>query len=125
MARSIQVAHAFEWGKLLKYDLRGKTSGNGQMDNIYVYEKILSLGGCLPMPLGYIHVYRVAMVREKVWKMKFFPGQGKVREFEFESRKIANFKGKVREFQNFFKRDGLWQCINVLKEFEKSELFPP
>ena len=52
--------------------------------------------------------YRVATVREKVWKMKFFPGQGKVREFEFESGKIAKSE-KVREFQNFLKRDGLWQ----------------
>ena len=25
--------------------------------------------------------YRVATVRENIWKMKFFPGQGKVREF--------------------------------------------
>ena len=63
------------------------------------------------------HISRVATVREKVWKMKFFPGQGKVREFEFESGKIAKSE-KVREFQNFLKRDGLWQCINVLKEFE-------
>ena len=72
------------------------------MDNIYVYEKILSLGGCLPMPLGYIHVYRVAMVREKVWKMKFFPGQGKVGEFEFESRKIAK-REKSGNFKIFSK----------------------
>ena len=50
--------------------------------------------------------------------MKCFPGQGKVREFEFESGKIAKSE-KVREFQNFLKRDGLWQCINVLKEFKK------
>ena len=38
-ARSTKVAHAFEWKKLLKYDLKGKTCRkltNGQ--NIYVYE---------------------------------------------------------------------------------------
>ena len=45
---------------------------------------------------------RVATVREKVWKMKFFPGQGKIREFGYESgkfRKNAKSQGKVREFQ--------------------------
>ena len=45
-------------GKLIKYDLRGKTCrkwADGQ--NVYVYEKILSPGGCLPLPRGYIHVY--------------------------------------------------------------------
>ena len=45
-------------GKLLNYDLKGKTCrkwANGQ--NIYVYENILSPGGCLPLPRCYIHVY--------------------------------------------------------------------
>ena len=58
----------------------------------------------------------------KVWKMKFFPSQGKVREFGFESGKFAKSaesQGKVREFQNCLRIDGLWQCISVLKEFEK------
>ena len=32
MARSAYVAHAFEWGKLLKCLLKGKLSGNGQND---------------------------------------------------------------------------------------------
>ena len=27
------------------------------MQKIYVYEKILTPGGCLPLPWGYIHVY--------------------------------------------------------------------
>ena len=57
-ARSTQVAHAFEWEKLLKYDYQGKTCrkwANGQ--NIYVYEKIWSPWDCLPLPPGYIHVY--------------------------------------------------------------------
>ena len=27
------------------------------MDKIYVYEKILSPGGCLPLSQGYVHVY--------------------------------------------------------------------
>ena len=75
-------------------------------------------------PLVWMIQSRVATVREKVWKMIFFLGQGKVREFEFESGKIAKSE-KVREFQNFLKRDGLWQCISVLKEFEKSKFFSP
>ena len=57
-ARLIYVAHAFEWGKLLKYDLRVKTCSkwaDGQ--SIYVYKEILSSEGCLPLPRGYIHVY--------------------------------------------------------------------
>ena len=57
---------------------------------------------------------------EKVWKMKFFPGQEKVREFGFESGKLQ----KVREFKKFLKSNGLWQCINVLNEFEKVKSFP-
>ena len=72
--------------------------------------------------------YRVATVREKVWKMKFFPGQGKVREFGSESGKIAKSaesQGKVREFQKHVKSDGLWQCINILKELEKVNPFSP
>ena len=71
-------------------------------------------------------LYRVATVREKVWKMKFFPGHGKVREFGYESGKFeknVESQGKVREFQNFLKSDGLWKCINVLKEFEKVNSF--
>ena len=39
--------------------------------------------------------------------------------------KKAESRGKVRAFQNFLKSDVLWQCINVLKELEKSELFFP
>ena len=45
---------------------------------------------------------KVATVREKVWKMKFFPGQGKVREFGFESGKIEKVH-KVREKSGNFK----------------------
>ena len=40
--------------------------------------------------------------------MKFFPGQGKVREVWFESGKLAeigNSQGKVREFQNLVKTE--------------------
>ena len=43
---------------------------------------------------------------KKVWKMKIFPGRGKVREFRFESgklTKIGKSQGKERELQNFVK----------------------
>ena len=45
---------------------------------------------------------------KNVWKMKIFPGQGKVSEVWFESGKLAeigNSQGKVREFQNFVKTE--------------------
>ena len=53
--------------------------------------------------------------------MKFFPGQGKVREFGFESGKFEK-SAKVREKSGNFKilkSDGLWQCINVFKNLKK------
>ena len=45
---------------------------------------------------------------KKFWKVKKFPGQGKVRELHFQSWEFEiNEKshGKVREFQNFPKKD--------------------
>ena len=44
---------------------------------------------------------------KKFWKMKNVPGQGKVREFHFQSgkfRKNEKSHGKVREFQKFKKK---------------------
>ena len=56
-ARSTEVADAFEWGKLLIYDLRDKMCRlYANRQNIYVYEKMLSLGGCLPLPQGFIFI---------------------------------------------------------------------
>ena len=69
------------------------------------------------------HKYRVATVREKVWKMNFFQVRENSGNWSLSQGKLQKVK-KVREFQNFLKRDGLWQCINVLKKFEESELFP-
>ena len=46
---------------------------------------------------------------ENIWKMKFFPGQGKVREFcgwSGKFRKNLESQGKVREFEN----KGQWQA---------------
>ena len=47
---------------------------------------------------------------ENIWKMKFIPGQGKVREFcrwPGKFRKDLENQGKVREFENKW----LWQAV--------------
>ena len=55
-ARSTYFAHAFELGKLLKYDLKGKACRKwANRQNNYVYE--LTLLDCLHLPRGYIHVH--------------------------------------------------------------------
>ena len=46
---------------------------------------------------------------KKVWKMKFFPGQGKVRYESVKFRKNAKSQGKVKEFQFSLKMVWLWQ----------------
>ena len=46
---------------------------------------------------------------KNIWKMKFFPSQGKVREFcgwSGKFRKDLESQGKVREFENKW----LWQA---------------
>ena len=46
---------------------------------------------------------------KNIWKMKFFPGQGKVREFcgwSGKFRKNLESQGKVRKFENKW----LWQA---------------
>ena len=46
---------------------------------------------------------------KNIWEMKFFPGQGKVREFcgwSGKFRKDLESQGKVREFENKW----LWQA---------------
>ena len=48
--------------------------------------------------------------RKNIWKMKTFPGQGKVREFcgwPGKFRKDLESQGKVREFENKW----LWQAV--------------
>ena len=50
---------------------------------------------------------------ENVWKMKFFPGRGKIREFcgwLVEFRKDLESEGKVREFETKW----LWQSSEYL-----------
>ena len=47
---------------------------------------------------------------KNIWKMKFFPGQGKVREFcgwPGKFRKDLESQGKVREFDSKW----LWQAV--------------
>ena len=56
--RLAKVAHAFEWGKLLQYHLKGKTCSklaNGL--NLYDLKKRLTPEVVLTLPWGYIHVY--------------------------------------------------------------------
>ena len=50
------------------------------------------------------HIAGLPRSGKKFWKMKNFPGQGKVRELHFQSgkfKKNEKSQGKVREFQNF------------------------
>ena len=54
---------------------------------------------------------------KKFWKMKKFPGQGKVRELHFQSgkfKKIEKTRGKVREFQNFPKEMLVNRLLEIL-----------
>ena len=72
---------------------------------------------CMSRQLGAASIGRVAMVREKIWKMKKIPGHGKVREFQFQSGKFRKMKeshGKVREFQNFPKKLQVNRLVEVL-----------
>ena len=54
---------------------------------------------------------------KKFWKMKNFPGQGKVRELHFLSGKFKKNEkslGKVREFQNFPKKMLVNRLLEIL-----------
>ena len=50
---------------------------------------------------------------KKFWKMKKFPGQGKVREYHFQSGKLEKMK-KVGEFQNFPKKMLVNRLLEIL-----------
>ena len=61
---------------------------------------------------------RVATVRKNVWKIYFFPGQGKVREFcgwPAKFSKDLESQGKVREFENKCLNDSLQKIYSVQK----------
>ena len=54
---------------------------------------------------------------KKFWKMKKFPGQGKVRELHFQSGKFKKDEkshGKVREFQKFSKKMRVNRLLEIL-----------
>ena len=56
-ARSNLVSKALIWGKLLESHLMEETYRKWpEWQKVYVYIKILTPGGCLPLPRGYIHV---------------------------------------------------------------------
>ena len=56
-ARSNLVSYAFIWGKLLESHLMEETYNKWpEWQKVYVYIKILTPRGCLPLPRGYIHV---------------------------------------------------------------------
>ena len=56
-ARQTQVAHSFEWGKLLKCHLKGKTCSKlANVLKFYDLKKKLTPGVVLTRPWGYIHV---------------------------------------------------------------------
>ena len=60
---------------------------------------------------------------KKFWKMKNFPGQGKVRELHFQSGKFRKNE-KVREFQNFPKKMLVNRLLEILvsiicKQYQK------
>ena len=57
---------------------------------------------------------------KKVWKMKHFPGQGKVREFQFQSgkfRKKLEKSGKSQGISEFSKK------VNCLQASEKYNFY--
>ena len=58
-ARSNLVFYAFIFKKLLESHLMEETYSKWpEWQKVYVYVKILTPRGCLPMPQGYIHVYK-------------------------------------------------------------------
>ena len=63
--------------------------------------------GKIDFPIQIATITGLPRSGKNIWKMKIFPGQGKVREFHFQSgkfRKNEKSHGIVREFQNFPKK---------------------
>ena len=68
-ARSTLVAHAFEWGKLLKCYLKGKTCRKLANEvNFYDLKKTLTPGVILTLPWGYIHI--AILVKQVYWCLR-------------------------------------------------------
>ena len=55
-ARSNLVPYAFIWGKTVSSLMEETYSKWPEWQKVYVKIKILTPGGCLPLPRGYIHV---------------------------------------------------------------------
>ena len=64
------------------------------------WEEVLNTDDCSFVSGHRLTVNSVATASEKVWKMKFFPGQGKVREFQFQSG---------NKWQKSGKSQGIWE----------------
>ena len=57
----LDLFYAFVWEKLLESHLMEETCSKWpEWHEVYVYIKILTPGGCLPLPWGYIHVQKQA-----------------------------------------------------------------
>ena len=61
-----------------------------------------------------IHATGLPRSGKKFWKIKKFPGQGKVRELHFQSGKFEKSHGKVKEFQNFPKKMLVNRLLEIL-----------
>ena len=79
---------------------------------LFGYKTGFSLTIKYPKCLSQFHVIQGCHGQGKnMWKMKFFPGQGRVREFcgwPGKLRKDLESLGKVREFENKW----LWQAVS-------------
>ena len=71
---------------------------------IYKKQKTIQTGSLLPLATRYTLKFSgLPQSGKNIWKMKNFPGQGKVREFcgwPGKFRKDLESQGKVREFEN-------------------------
>ena len=68
-ARSYSVSCAFIWGKLLESHLMEETYSKWpEWQKVYI--KILTPRGCLPLPRGYIHVWK-HYTCIKTWKIMY------------------------------------------------------
>ena len=75
------------------------------------------MGSATWVPYGLPHVTGLPQSGKKFWKMKKFPGQGKVRELDFQSgkfKKIDKSHGKVREFQSVPKKMLVNRLLEIL-----------
>ena len=81
------------------------------------------MGSDIYTVFGYKCLLRVATVREKVWKIKNFPGQGKIREFGFsqgnwqnigKSQRISKLRCPYSSLLNFQKLINLLNIVFIV-----------